>query len=80
VPFILTFYKLGVLCGAMIFPDLESSLKMKAAVTSLGPEYSANIHQLAEAIDANQATVDKVNAWLVANGFDGLPADALKPK
>jgi hypothetical protein len=81
LPFVLTLYKLAALLGAVILPDIETALKIKAAFLSLGPEYSANIQHLADAADhANAETLDKVNAWLTANGFDPLPADAAKAK
>jgi len=81
VSFVLTLYKLASLLGAVILPDMETALKIKAAFTSLGPEYTVNVQHLADAADkADQETIDKVNAWLTANGFDPLPADAAKAK
>lgn len=78
---VLTIYKLAALLGAVIVPDIETALKIKAAFESLGPEYKANIQALSAAADqADQATIDKVNAWLTANGFDPLPPDPATPK
>lgn len=74
---VLTLYKLAALLGAVILPDIETALKIKAAFESLGPEYKANVHSLADAaLHANEETIGKVNAWLTANGFDPLPPDA----
>lgn len=73
---VLTLYKLSALLGAVILPDIETALKIKAAFQSLGPEYKANVQGLTDAANqANQETIDKVNAWLQANGFDPLPPD-----
>ena len=73
---VLTLYKLASLLGAVILPDIETALKIKAAFESLGPEYQANVQGLTNAAEhANQETIDKVNAWLTANGFDPLPPD-----
>jgi len=81
VSIVLTLYKLSALLGAVILPDIETALKIKAAFQSLGPEYNANIQALADAAQhANQETIDKVNAWLTSNGFDPLSADQLAPK
>lgn len=76
---VLTLYKFAALLGAVILPDIETALKIKAAFTSLGPEYKANIQALTDAAQhANQETIDKVNAWLTANGYDPLPPDPAK--
>jgi hypothetical protein len=76
VAIVLTLYKLSALLGAVILPDIETALKIKAAFESLGPDYKANVQQLASAADqANDETIAKVNAWLTANGFDPLPPD-----
>jgi hypothetical protein len=76
---VLTIYKVASLIGALILPDIETALKIKAAFHNLGPEYKANIHTLADAADkANDETISKVNAWLVQNGYEPLPADPLK--
>jgi hypothetical protein len=76
VAFVVTLYKLANLLGALILPDIEYALKIKAAFESLGPDFKANIQALTSAADqANQETIDKVNAWLTANGFDPLPPD-----
>ncbi len=76
---VLTIYKIANLIGALILPDIETALKIKAAFHNLGPEYKANIQTLADAADqANEETISKVNAWLIANGYDPLPADPLK--
>jgi hypothetical protein len=73
---VLTLYKLASLLGAVILPDIETALKIKAAFESIGPEYQANVQALSAASQlANQETIDKVNGWLTANGFDPLPAD-----
>lgn len=77
--YVLTCYKHGGLNGAMIFADLETALKIKAALESLGAEYKANLNGLAEA-DADQNTVDKVNDWLTANGFETVTSESLKVK
>ena len=78
---ILTLYKFVSLLGAVILPDLETALKIKAAFESLGPEYKANIQALASAAtQADEETLAKVNAWLAANGFDPLPPDATVAK
>lgn len=74
---VLTLYKLASLLGAVILPDIETALKIKAAFESLGPEYKANIQSLADAaVHANADVIAKVNVWLQANGFDPLPPDA----
>jgi hypothetical protein len=76
---VLTIYKVANLIGALILPDIETALKIKAAFHNLGPDYKANIHSLADvAIAADDDTIAKVNAWLTANGYDPLPADPLK--
>lgn len=76
---VVTLYKLTALLGALIVPSIETALKIKAAFESLGPEYKANIQALTDAAHhANQETIDKVNAWLTANGFDPLPPDPAK--
>jgi hypothetical protein len=81
VGIVVTLYKLASLLGAVILPDIETALKIKAAFESLGPEYKANVQALHDAAQhANQETIDKVNAWLVQNGFDQLPPDALALK
>lgn len=78
---VLTIYKLVSMLGAVVLPDIETALKMKAAVESLGPEYKVNVHSLQDAaVHADQETIDKVNVWLTANGFDPLPPDAGIPK
>lgn len=78
---VLTIYKLASLLGAVILPDIESALKIKATLESIGPEYKVNVQHLAgAAIHADQETIDKVNAWLTSNGFDPLPADPAKAK
>jgi hypothetical protein len=79
VTYVLTCYKHGGLIGAMIFPDLETALKIKSSLESLGAEYKANLHGLTEA-DADQNTVDKVNDWLTANGFEAVTAESLTVK
>jgi len=79
--FVLTLYKFASLAGALILPDIETVLKIKAAFESLGSEYKANIQLLGDAAgQANAETLAKVNAWLTANGFDPLPADAAAAK
>jgi len=81
VAIVLTLYKLAALLGAVILPDIETALKIKAAFESLGPEYKANVHALASAAEhANEETIAKVNAWLTENGFDPLPPDPAVPK
>lgn len=78
---VLTIYKLAALLGAVIVPDIETALKIKAAFESLGPEYKANIQALTDATEhANVETINKVNAWLLENGFDQLPPDPAKAK
>lgn len=78
---VLTIYKLASLLGAVILPDIESALKIKATLESIGPEYKVNVHSLQDAaMHADQETIDKVNAWLRANGFDPLPPDPATPK
>ena len=78
---VVTLYKLAALLGAVILPDIETALKIKAVFESLGPEYKANVQALVAATQhANQETIDKVNAWLQANGFDPLPPDPATPK
>lgn len=78
---VLTLYKVAALLGAVILPDIETALKIKASFESLGPEYKANVQSLSNAATAaDQATIDKVNAWLTANGFDPLPPDATAAK
>lgn len=78
---VLTIYKLASLLGAVILPDIESALKIKATLESIGPEYKVNVHSLQDAaMHADQETIDKVNAWLAANGFDPLPPDPATPK
>lgn len=78
---VLTLYKLASLLGAVILPDIETALKIKAAFTSLGPEYTANVQGLTSAADkANEETLAKVNTWLTANGYDPLPPDAATAK
>jgi hypothetical protein len=79
VTYVLTCYKHGGLNGAMIFADLETALKIKSSLESLGAEYKANLHGLTEA-DADQGTLDKVNDWLTANGFEAVTAESLKVK
>ncbi len=76
---VLTIYKVANLIGALILPDIETALKIKASFHNLGPEYKANIQMLGDAaIAADDETIGKVNTWLVANGYDPLPADPLK--
>lgn len=76
---VLTIYKVANLIGALILPDVETALKIKAAFHNLGPEYKANIQSLADAANtANDETIAKVNAWLAANGYDALPPEPLK--
>lgn len=78
---VLTIYKLASLLGAVILPDIQDALKIKATIESLGPEYKVNVQQLASAaVAADADTIAKVNAWLTANGFDPLPPDAATPK
>ena len=79
MPTVLTIYKVASLIGALILPDLETALKIKAAFHNLGPEYKANVQKLSDAADsANNETIAKVNAWLLANGYEALPPDPLK--
>jgi hypothetical protein len=79
MPTVLTIYKVANLIGALILPDIETALKIKAAFHNLGPDYKANIQSLADAAGAaNDETIAKVNTWLAANGYDPLPADPLK--
>lgn len=78
---VLTLYKLAALLGAVILPDIETALKVKAVFESLGPEYKANVQALTAAAEhADQEVIDKVNAWLTSNGFDPLPPDPAVPK
>ena len=77
--FVLTFYKHEVLNGAAMYPDIETALKIKAAIESLGAEYKANLHHFVEA-PADPAALARVNAWLNENGFDSLGPDATKAK
>jgi hypothetical protein len=76
LPVVVTIYQLANLLGAVILPGIETALKIKATLESLGPEFKANIHQLGDAaLLADKETIDKVNGWLTANGFDALPPD-----
>jgi hypothetical protein len=76
---VLTIYKLANLIGALILPDIETALKIKAAFHNLGPDYKANIQSLADAAGAaDDETIGKVNTWLTANGYDPLPPEPLK--
>lgn len=79
---VLSFYRYDGMIGAAILPDAETALKIKAAVESLGAEYKANLHALAEVSgdSVDQGTIDKVNAWLTGNGFDPVSAESLKPR
>lgn len=79
---VLSFYRYDGMIGAAMLPDAETALKVKAAVESLGPEYKANLHALGEVSGdhVGKETIDKVNAWLTANGFDSVTADSLKAK
>lgn len=79
---VLTFYRHDGMIGAAILPDAENALKIKAAVESLGVEYKANVHWLGEVSSDNvdQATIDKVNAWLVANEYPKVSSESLKPR
>lgn len=79
---VLTFYRHDGMIGAAILPDAETALKIKAAVESLGAEYKANIHWLGEvsADNVDQATIDKVNAWLVQNDYAPVSSASLKPR
>lgn len=74
-----TFYKHDSLCGAAMFPDIETALKVKAAFESLGPEYKGNLQHFVEA-PTDPAAISKVNVWLKENGFESLGPDAMKPK
>jgi hypothetical protein len=76
---VLTIYKVANLIGALILPDIETALKIKASFHNLGPEYKANIQSLADASNAaDDETISKVNTWLSANGYDPLPPEPLK--
>jgi hypothetical protein len=76
-PIIITIYQIAQLLGAVIVPDIIAALKIKAAFQSLGPDYKVNIQVLGDAAAlANKETIDNVNAWLTANGFEPLPPDA----
>lgn len=78
---VLSIYKLAQLVLAGILPDLQTALKIKSAIEGLGPEFKVNVHALADAADkANQDEIEKVNAWLQANGYDPVPPDALTAK
>lgn len=77
--FVIAVYKHGAMLGGLMLPDADTTLKLKAAVESLGGEYKANVHVLANAAEhANQDTIAKANAWLTANGFEAVTADAFK--
>lgn len=79
---VLSFYRYDGMVGAAILPDAETALKIKAAVESLGQEYKANMHALGEvsADSVDQATIDKVNAWLVQNDYAPVSSESLKPR
>lgn len=79
---VLSFYRYDGMIGAAILPDAETALKIKAGVESLGAEYKANLHALADVSgdSVDQATIDKVNAWLVQNDYPPVTADSLKPR
>lgn len=79
---VLSFYRYDGMIGAAILPDAETALKIKAAVESLGSEYKANMHALGEVSGdhVDQATIDKVNAWLTQNDYPPVTADSLKPR
>lgn len=79
---VLAFYRYDGMIGAAILPDAETALKIKAAVESLGPEYKANMHALAEVSNdsVDQKTIDKVNAWLVQNDYAPVSIESLKPR
>lgn len=69
------------LLGTIVIPDIVTALKIKHTMESLGPEFKVNVQSLTDATEqANQDTLDKVNTWLTANGFDPLPPDPLAIK
>lgn len=79
---VVAFYRHDGMIGAAILTDAETALKIKAAVESLGVEYKANVHSLVEVSEdhVDQATIDKVNAWLVANDYPKVSSESLKPR